>query len=99
MRFLRNAWWAGIVISILFAIGGGYAVYSQIEPIFRDLRQQRVLTKSDLNELNKSITADIGQLSTRVAHIEQSPTATVEDLENLKASLEREIQAMRSGGK
>jgi hypothetical protein len=99
MRFVRNAWWVGIITSVLFAIGGGYAVYSQVEPIFRDLRQQRVLTKSDLNELSKSITADIGQLSTRVAHIEQSPTATVEDLENLKASLEREIQAMKSRGK
>jgi hypothetical protein len=99
MRFVRNAWWVGIITSVLFAIGGGYAVYSQVEPIFRDLRQQRVLTKSDLNELSKSITADIGQLSTRVAHIEQSPTATVEDLENLEASLEREIQAMKSRGK
>jgi hypothetical protein len=95
MRFLRHAWWAGIAASLLFAIGGGYAVYSQIEPVFKDVRQQRVLMKTDFENLRTSTASDINQFSVRLAHIEQSRLATLDNLESLKATLEQEIQAIR----
>jgi prefoldin subunit 5 len=99
MRFLRRAWWAGIAASLLLAIGGGYAVYSRIEPAFKDLRQQRVLMKTDLEDLRTSTAADLRQLSGRLVHVEQSRSATLDDLEKLKTALEQEIQAVRSGTK
>lgn len=99
MRFLRRAWWAGIAASLLLAIGGGYAVYSRIEPAFKDLRQQRVLMKTDLEDLRTSTAADLRQLSGRLVRVEQSRSATLDDLEKLKTALEQEIQAVRSGTK
>jgi hypothetical protein len=99
MRFLRRAWWAGIATSTLLSLGGGYVVYVMIEPVFRDLREQHVLTKTDLEGLNSTMSADIRQLSGRLTRLEEGRTATLDDLQNLKTTLEKEIQAIRSGTK
>jgi deoxycytidine triphosphate deaminase len=99
MRFLRRAWWAGIATSTLLSLGGGYVVYVMIEPVFRDLREQHVLTKTDLEGLNSTMSADIRQLSGRLTRLEEGHTATLDDLQNLKTTLEKEIQAIRSGTK
>ncbi len=48
MRFLRRRWWAGLVTSIVLSICGAYGGYTILEPYFRDLREQQLLTKSDL---------------------------------------------------
>jgi len=42
---------------------------------------------------------ELGELSTRVGHIEQNNLATVDALQKLKADLEQEIQALKSGTK
>jgi peptidoglycan/LPS O-acetylase OafA/YrhL len=60
-RYLRRAWLLSVVICVAFALGGGWGLYAFIEPTFRDFRQQQVLTKSDLPEVKRALSAEIGQ--------------------------------------
>ena len=53
MRFLRRRWWAGLVVSLLLSAGAGSALYAVVEPNFRNLRGQLVLTKSDLEPVKE----------------------------------------------
>jgi deoxycytidine triphosphate deaminase len=92
-RFVRRSWWLGVTICMLFALVGGWGIYRVIEPTFRDLRQQRVLTKSDLDGLRDSTSASIDKLSDRLGHIERERPVTVDDLLRLKQELEQEIRA------
>jgi uncharacterized protein involved in exopolysaccharide biosynthesis len=55
--------------------------------------------KTDLEDLRTSTAADLRQLSGRLVRVEQSRSATLDDLEKLKTALEQEIQAVRSGTK
>jgi deoxycytidine triphosphate deaminase len=98
MRFLRRAWWTGIGVSGVIAVLGGLASYSVVEPLFRDLRQERVLTKADVENWH-SITANLDRLTGRVSQLEQGRAATLDDLERLKTTLERQIQAAKPGTK
>jgi predicted nucleic acid-binding Zn-ribbon protein len=77
------------------SLAAGYAIYRASEPSFRDLRQQHVLTKSDL----ASVSDHLHQLSNRLTKIEQSRVATLNDLEQLKTLLETEIEHIRAGTK
>lgn len=99
MRFLRRRWWAGLVISILLSAGAGAGLYAVIEPNFRNLRGQLVLTKSDLTPVTGSLSHDLGQLSERLIRVEQSRTASADDLERVKADLEHQIESIRSSTK
>jgi len=98
MRFLRRAWWAGVGVSAVVAVLGGFASYSVVEPLFRDLRQERILTKADVENWH-SITANLDRLTARLSQLEQGRPATLDDLERLKTTLEREIQAAKPGTK
>src|SRR5437667_8631023 len=73
MRFLRRRWWAGLVTSIVLATGGAYGGYIILEPYFRDLRQQHLLTKSDLVPLETSMSVNVRDLSERLTRLEHSP--------------------------
>lgn len=70
-RFLRRSWLIGMTICIVFAFVTCWAIYRTIEPVFRDLRQQRVVTKTDLDSLAESISANINGLSKRVGELER----------------------------
>jgi hypothetical protein len=96
MRFLRRRWWVGLVTSIVLAIAGAYGGYTILEPYFRDLRQQQLLTKSDLVPLEASLNIDLRDLSERLTRLERSRNATVDDLETLKTTVEQLIQSLRS---
>jgi deoxycytidine triphosphate deaminase len=98
-RFLRGAWWSGILVSTLVAVLAGLSLYRLTEPFFQDARQRQVLTKSDLDSLDNSVSRQFRGLSSRIEQIEHKPPASVEDLENVRAALEQEIQAMKSGMK
>ena len=95
MRFLHRQWWAGLVTSIVLSIGGAYGGYTIFEPYFRDLRQQQLVTKSDLLPLRTSLNVDLRDLSERLARLEHSRSATLDDLDMLKATLEQQIQSLR----
>src|SRR5690242_18685246 len=99
MRFLRRRWWAGLVISLLLSAGASSALYAVVEPNFRNLRGQLVLTKSDLEPLTGSLSHDLHQLSERLTRLEQSPTVTANDLEQLRSDVEHQIDTMRSNTK
>jgi outer membrane murein-binding lipoprotein Lpp len=79
----------------LIAVVAGGVFYLMADPFFQDIRQHHVLTKSDLD----SVSTEFRELSARVEHMERSRPATVDDLEKLKAALEQEIQAIKSGTK
>lgn len=96
MHFLRRKWWAGLIVSTVLAIGGAYGGYTILEPYFRDLRQQHLLTKTDLLPLETSLSHDLHSLSERLTQLEHSRNATADDLETLKTTLEREISSLRS---
>ena len=96
MRFLRRRWWVGLVTSIVLAIAGAYGGYTILEPYFRDLRQQQLLTKSDLVPLEASLNIDLRHLSERLTRLEGTRYATVDDLETLKTTVEQSIQSVRS---
>jgi hypothetical protein len=95
MRFLRRRWWVGLVTSLLIATGGAYGGYIILEPYLRDLRQQHLLTKSDLVPLETSLNVDLRDLSQRLTRLEHSHGATLEDLERLRTVLEQQIQSLR----
>jgi hypothetical protein len=94
-RFLRRSWWVGMTVSMLVAIAGGWGMYLMAEPTLRDLRQQRVLLKSDLEGLTEKVSTNINLLSDRVERIERRPTIGPADLEKLKAELERVFEAKK----
>jgi deoxycytidine triphosphate deaminase len=94
-RFLSRAWLSGFVISTVVAILVGVGLYFRVEPFF----QSHILTKSDLDSLTESVSTEFSELSTRVREVERNRLASVEDLEKLKATLEQEIQTMKSGAK
>jgi deoxycytidine triphosphate deaminase len=96
-RFLRRSWLIGLIVSMSIAIGAGIELYNLADPAFRSLRLQHVITKSDLESVTKSLSMEIDQLSNRIEGVERKRAATVEDLEKLKTSLEKEIEAARSG--
>ena len=98
-RFLRRAWWSGILVSTFVAVLAGLWLYGLAEPYFQDIRQRQVLTKSDLDGLDDSVSRQFRELSTRVQHVDGKYSATVDDLEKLKATLEQEIQSLRTVGK
>ena len=95
-RFLRKAWLAGISLSMLFAIAGGWAAYQAVYPSVKDLRQQRVITKSDLDGMGANVSANLDQLAARVDRIENSRLATIDDLEKMRTTLDMKIQALKS---
>ncbi len=99
MRFLRRRWWAGLMISIVLSAGAGAGLYAVIEPNFRNLRGQLVLTKSDLEPVTGSLSRDLHQLSERLTRLEQSRIATADDLQRMKVDLEHQIASMRSNTK
>jgi hypothetical protein len=74
VRFVRRAWWAGMVIAVLLSLAGAYAVARLIDPFLVDYRQGQMLTKSDLGRFGDSIGSELRQLSNRVQRLE--------DLEN-----------------
>jgi hypothetical protein len=63
MRFLRRRWWAGLVISIVLSAAAGSSLYAVIEPNFRNLRGQLLLTKSDLEPVTGSLSHELHELS------------------------------------
>lgn len=96
MRFLRRKWWTGLAASILLSGGVVYGLYTVTAPDFRNLRQQNLLTRSDLEPLKASLSLDLRALSERVRRDEQRPRITPEKLDQLRMVLEHEIQSMRS---
>jgi high-affinity Fe2+/Pb2+ permease len=99
MSFLRRAWYIGFATSIFVAAAIGFGLYLEAKPVLNDLRQHRVVTKSDLDSLNVSIDADIRELTGRLAHLEQDRATTLSYLEQLKGTLELEIESIRARGK
>jgi deoxycytidine triphosphate deaminase len=98
-RFLRRAWLMGLGICMVVALAGGWGLYQLVEPFFQDVRQQRVLTKSDLDGLRSTVSSRIDELLERIERVERGRTATRDDLEKLRGALEQEIQALKSGAK
>jgi predicted PurR-regulated permease PerM len=97
-RFLSRAWWLGFSVSTLVAVLAGLSLYVFAEPFFQDVRQRQVLTKSDLDSLD-SVSTQFRSISNRIEQIERKPAASVDDLEKVRAALEQEIQALKSGVK
>lgn len=98
-RFLRRRWWVGLIMSTLLAIAGAYGGYTILEPYFRDLRQEHLMTKADLLPLESSLSLGLRDLSERLNRLEHSRNATLDDLDILKTVLEREIASLRSTAK
>jgi deoxycytidine triphosphate deaminase len=96
-RFLRKAWWSGILVSILISSIAGFSLYGLAKPFFQDVRERQVLTKSDLDNLNGSVSREIHDLSSRVDQMQRNGPASQADLERLKSVLEREIVTLKSG--
>ncbi len=96
MRFLRHRWWAGIVMSVTLSAGAALGVYTLMEPHFRELRAELLLTKSDLVPVTGPLSNRLRQLSKRLVHLEQNPTVTPDDLTRVKADLDRQIESLRS---
>ena len=94
-RYLNRAWLLGVGTCISLTLIAGAAVYSATAPFFQDLRQQRVLVKSDLDGLGTAMSAKMGELSSRVDHIEGTGVATTADLQRLRAELAQQIRALR----
>jgi len=61
-RYLHLAWWRGVAFTALFAFGVCIGFYLLTEPAFRDIRQQRVLTKSDLDQERISVKRELDRL-------------------------------------
>lgn len=95
-KFFRRWWMLGIGISMSLAFLGGLSFIYLTEPAYQELRQMHVLTKSDLDAANKSVSTHMDQISERLQRIERSRPATIDDLEKLKATIEQEIQKVRS---
>jgi chaperonin cofactor prefoldin len=68
-----------------------------IEPALRDLRQQRVLTKSDLDSLTNSTSTDLSLLSSRVDRLERQRPATQGDLEELRQEFDQKLLTLKPG--
>ncbi len=94
-RFLRRRWLWSLTISMLLAISGGVAVYKTSEPFFRDVRQQRVIIRSDLDTLIEPTNVNVSGLSARVQRLEDQRPITVDEFNKLKIELQREIEALR----
>lgn len=94
-RFLRRRWLWSLTISMLLAISGGVAVYKISEPFFRDVRQQRVITRSDLDMLIGPTNSDVRGLSSRIQRLENQKVIAVDEFNRLKMELQKEIEALR----
>jgi deoxycytidine triphosphate deaminase len=70
-EFFRRRWWQGFWICMLFATLGGSALYWTIKPVFEDIRQQRVVTKSEVEGLNRSVSNAFDELGRRMNDVEQ----------------------------
>jgi hypothetical protein len=90
-RFLRRSWWLGVSLCLVTAVAGGWGLYLLLEPAFTDLRQQRVITKSDLDALKQLSSSDLQNLSDRIGSIERGHHATIEDLEKLRREFDQKI--------
>jgi hypothetical protein len=80
---------------MLLAISGGVAVYKISEPFFRDVRQQRVITRSDLDMLIGPTNSDVRGLSSRIQRLENQKVIAVDEFNRLKMELQKEIEALR----
>ncbi|HVA12503.1 MAG TPA: hypothetical protein VNF99_04590 [Stellaceae bacterium] len=96
-RYFQRTWWIGFAISIVVAFGSGIAVYRTTQPALRDLRTEHVLLKSDFDEVTNSMSTHIDQVSARLDRLDATRTVTMDDLQKLKAVLEQEIEAQKSG--
>jgi len=61
------------------------------------LRTEHVLLKSDFDEVTNSMSTHIDQVSARLDRLDATRTVTMDDLQKLKAVLEQEIEAQKSG--
>jgi deoxycytidine triphosphate deaminase len=95
LRYLRRWWWLGVITSLMVAVLGGWGLYLAVEPTFRDLRQGHVITKTDLDLVQRSTSSDLQNLTDRLGRIEQKRNATVDDLERLRQELDQKILAIR----
>lgn len=95
-RFLARRWWLGIVVSFAFALIGAGLIYNSFEPFLRDVRQNNVLTKTDLDRLNNSLSAKFIDLSERVEQLTSSQQATAQDLEALRGTVENKVRHPKS---
>lgn len=83
------------MISIVLSIAGAYGGYSILEPYFSALRQQELQTKSDREPWETAVNSNVRDLSERLTRLEHTRTATIDDLETLKAVLEQQLQSLR----
>ena len=94
-RFIRRQWLLSIAASILLAIGGGLWAYHLSEPFYQDVRQRRVITKTDLDALKASVLTNAQGLGDRVSRIESTRPVTADEIQLLREELERKIQELR----
>jgi deoxycytidine triphosphate deaminase len=101
-RFIRRAWWLTAAVVVAVAVLGGYAVYLINEPFFQDVRQQRFLTRSDLdhslsrtNDLSEQVNStatDIEAVSGRVDTIDRRIAQMTQELRNLRIAVEQLVK-------
>ena len=95
-RILRRWWLLSLATSILLALGAGIGAYCITEPFLRDIRQQHVVTKSDLDSMQEPTKAAINSILGRLDRIDAQRTLTLEEIEKLRSNLEQQIQDVRT---
>jgi deoxycytidine triphosphate deaminase len=95
-RFLRRRWLWPLALSLMLALSGGVAVYIFSEPFVRDIRQKRVITKSDIDTINAATAEELRRITSRIQRIESQKFVTTEDLERLTTLIDQKIQSLRS---
>jgi deoxycytidine triphosphate deaminase len=94
-RFLRRRWLWSLALSLMLAVSGGVAAYMFSERFFRDIRQQRVIAKSNIDTLNAATAEELRTIASRLQRIESQKLVTVDDLERFKSLLDQQIQSLR----
>jgi deoxycytidine triphosphate deaminase len=94
-RYLRRMWWLGLCICLGLASIGGWELYRVTEPQFEEFRRQQLTSQADIQDLRSSMSSTLDKLSNRVNGIELNRSATIDDLNQLKRSLEQELQSAK----
>ncbi len=79
-KFIRRSWLRAVSLSVMIAIAGGIGTFFLSKPFFRELRQQRVITKSDLEGFQASMSLKIQEAMGRVDAVERRGPDQVEAL-------------------
>jgi hypothetical protein len=83
LRFLRRRWWAGLIASFFISGIVASVVFISVDPFFAELRQQHLVTRSDLGIITDPLARQLEALGARVTGLEQTRNITSENPDDL----------------